>query len=237
MRIIFSLIILTIFPLYSFDLDPIGKSIREGVERYKRGDFGGALESFSEAEHKEKNDSRIFFDKGTAYFKLNDFKLAERYFDKAAANSDDKELKARALFNKGNAIYKQGDKRKAIDSYLEALEAKPDFAPARKNLELIRKEDSKKQQENNQESEDQEEENKQNQNDPKQGNNPKNEQKKKGRNQSKNGNQKEEQNQSGQESKKITKEEAQRILESARQDRVKRRQMQPTNSSNNEVFW
>ena len=130
--------------LSAFDVDPVGKSVKEGVERYKSQDFQGSLESFNQAETQVKEDERLSYNKGTSYYKLNDYKLALKYFEKSAL-SNDKDLKLRSLYNKGNTYAKLGDKKNAIKSYMEALNTNPEFLPARKNLELLTKKEDKDQ--------------------------------------------------------------------------------------------
>ena len=122
--------------LFAFDVDPIGKNVKEGVERYKAQNYQGSLDSFNQAESQGKEEDRLYFNKGTSYYKLNDYKVALKYFEKSAT-SEDKDLKLRSLYNKGNTYAKLGDKKNAIKSYMDALSANPDFLPARKNLEML----------------------------------------------------------------------------------------------------
>ena len=122
--------------LFAFDVDPIGKNVKEGVERYKAQNYQGSLDSFNQAESQGKEEDRLYFNKGTSYYKLKDYKLALKYFEKSAT-SEDKDLKLRSLYNKGNTYAKLGDKKNAIKSYMDALSANPDFLPARKNLEML----------------------------------------------------------------------------------------------------
>ncbi|MBK9502778.1 MAG: hypothetical protein IPO06_26065 [Leptospiraceae bacterium] len=64
------------FFLFAFDVDPVGKNVKEGVERYKAQNFQGSLDSFNQAESQGKEDDKLYFNKGTSYYKLNDYKLA-----------------------------------------------------------------------------------------------------------------------------------------------------------------
>jgi len=144
--------------ILSFDVDPVGKNVKEGVERYKAQNFQGSLDSFNQAESQGKEDDKLYFNKGTSYFKLNDYKLALKYFEKSAA-SDDKDLKLRSLYNKGNTYAKLGDKKNAIKAYMDALNTNPDFLPARKNLEMLTRKDNKDKQDQKQDNKDQNSEN------------------------------------------------------------------------------
>ena len=212
--------------IYSFDVDPVGKNIKEGVQKYKSGDFHGALDNFNHAEAKKEDDPRTLFNKGTAYYKLDDYKLALKYFEKAA-ETEDKTLKAKALYNKGNTYVKMGDKLNAVKAYSDTLSIAPEFAPARKNLELLRKKEEKKEndsQEKEKDDENEDEKDKQN------GKENQDKNKKKMKKEDSGETEKEE------ERKKLSKEEAERILNSTRQDNIKRRKY-IQNPPKNDVFW
>lgn len=213
--------------VYSFDVDPVGKNIKEGVQKYKSGDFHGALDNFNHAEAKKEDDPRTLFNKGTAYYKLDDYKLALKYFEKAA-DTEDKNLKAKALYNKGNTYVKMGDKLNAVKAYSETLSIAPEYAPARKNLELLRRKEEKKENESDSQEkekgeEGEEEKDKQNKKD---GNGKKKQMK----------DDSSEEGEKEQERKKLSKEEAERILNSTRQNSIKRRKY-IQNPQKNDVFW
>ncbi len=223
--------------ILSFDVDPVGKNVKEGVERYKAQNFQGSLDSFNQAESQGKEDDKLYFNKGTSYFKLNDYKLALKYFEKSAT-SDDKDLKLRSLYNKGNTYAKLGDKKNAIKAYMDALNTNPDFLPARKNLEMLTRKDNKDKQDQKQDNKDQnqESEEEKKENNPDKKNSPS---KNKKDSQS---NKKQEPQDNGEEkmkesNKPITKEEAERILESAKQNKINRKKMSQRPQERNEVFW
>ncbi len=223
--------------LAAFDVDPMGKNVKEGVERYKAQNFQGSLESFNQAESQAKEDDRLYFNKGTSYYKLNDYKLALKYFEKSAT-SEDKDLKLRSLYNKGNAYAKLGDKKNAIKSYMDALNANPDFLPARKNLEMLTRKENKDKQNKKQEGKDDNSENEEKKDNKEQDKkNPQSKDKKDSQS-----NKKQEPEDKGEDkikesNKPITKEEAERILESAKQNKINRKKMNERPQERNEVFW
>jgi tetratricopeptide (TPR) repeat protein len=214
--------------LFSFDIDPVGTNVKSGVKKYKSGDYYGSLENFQTAEKDLKDDSRLEFNKGNAYYKLNDFATSAKYFEKAS-QSEDPALKIRSLYNLGNANAKQGDKKTAIKNYLDALKIDPNFIPARQNLELLRRKEDPKQNQN--ENEQNEEENKQNSPNQPPSSNQNPSQNKKQQNSSDNSSEEQDQN------KKMTKSEAERILESSRQDNVKRRKLKERKPNYDPMFW
>jgi Ca-activated chloride channel family protein len=222
--------------LFAFDVDPVGKNVKEGVERYKEQNYQGSLDSFNQAESQAKEDDRLYFNKGTSYYKLNDYKLALKYFEKSAT-SDDKDLKLRSLYNKGNTYAKLGDKKNAIKSYMDALNANPDFLPARKNLEMLTRKESKDKQNQKQDNKDENSENEEKKdNQPDKKNSPSKDKK------DSQSNKKQEPEDKGEDkikesNKPITKEEAERILESAKQNKINRKKMNERPQERNEVFW
>ncbi len=215
--------------LFSFDVDPVGANVKSGVKKYKSGDYYGSLENFQTAEKDLKDDSRLEFNKGNAYYKLNDFATSAKHFEKAS-HSEDPALKIRSLYNLGNANAKQGDKKTAIKNYLDALKIDPNFTPARQNLELLRKKEDPKQNQNENEQNEGEEDKQNPQNQPpsSQQNSSKSQKKQDSSNTSP-----EEQEQN----KKMTKAEAERILESSRQDNVKRRKLKERKPNYDPMFW
>ncbi|MCB1192504.1 MAG: tetratricopeptide repeat protein [Leptospiraceae bacterium] len=227
-------------PISAFDIDPVGNQVEEGISKYKSQKYKESLDNFKAAEQKlEKEDEKLAYNKGTSYYKLKNYDLALKQFEKSSL-SDNKELKVKSLFNKGNSFYQMGDKRNAIKSFLQAIKIDPEFEPARKNLELMQKieqqnqKNAKQQEEegensqslNNQDNSDSQEDSDQNKQKGMQGKPSENEDDKQ---------QSESENQP-QKQKELTKEEAERILESARQRDVKRK-LHKGKNSRNEVFW
>jgi Ca-activated chloride channel family protein len=221
-KIILIIIYIITIDIYSFDVDPIGNSVKDGVKNFKEGNFPNSLEKFNKAETGIPDDKRISFNKGTAYYKLGDYKSALNQFEKSAGSSDDPQLKVKSLYNMGNTHLKLGDKVSAIRSYLDAITVDPNFEPAKKNLDLLQRVEEKK---------NKEEENK-----------GKGEEREEEGNDQKKSISKEQEGDSNKKSdlpknEKMSREEAERILESARQDKIKRRKAQSKRSDRNEIFW
>jgi len=124
------------FSLHAVELDPDGNKVKRGVNDYKEGKFESSLNEFRSVE--KKNDPRLDFNQGTAYYKLGEYDKAIEKFSNSL-KTQDKELRKKALHNLGNSYYKQGNKRKAAESYIESLKVDPDYLPPRKNLEILNK--------------------------------------------------------------------------------------------------
>lgn len=207
-------------PSRAIDVDPVGNKVKEGVKNYRDGNFPKALDSFQKAGDGIPEDKRVYFNKGTALYKMGDYKSALSEFEKSASTKDDPDLKARSLYNMGNTYYKMGDKISAIKSYLDSLNVSPDFEPSKKNLELIQREEQNKDKKENQSKDENDKEN--NEKNSSRDNSPTD---------------KESSPEEMPKNEKMKREEAERILESARQDKIKRRKMQNRRPDRNEIFW
>ena len=134
------------------------------------GAYDQALEGFAERQTERPDDPELNLNVGAAHYKLDDFESADSQFYRAAAIGDD-ELRSHALYNLGNSAYRQGKLEDAIDFYRASLEANPDDVDAKFNLEFVREELMRRQQQNqggqnrneNEDQEDQEEQEEQQQ--------------------------------------------------------------------------
>jgi Ca-activated chloride channel homolog len=218
MRVILVFMILLPFALNGIDFDPVGKHVKEGNQRFSRGDFKGSLENFQKAEpYVKEGDPRIQFNKGNSFYKLNDYDEAISHFEKTASESSDPLIRSRSNYNIGNTLFKKGDKQNAIKSYLKAIQDDPNFVEAKKNLELIQNED----------------ENKKNQKNNKDNSRQDNQEESFPQDQELGGEEEKKQNRKTE----MTKEEAERILENARKDQIKRRKNQSRRQERYEIFW
>lgn len=125
-------------PIWSVELDPGGNRTEEGVEHFQKQEYVEALREFQKAQSYLGEEPRGDFNRGTAEYKIGDYGRAEKSFRKAT-EAEDSSLKAKAFFNLGNTYARMGDKKKAAMSYIEALKNDPNLEQARKNLELLRK--------------------------------------------------------------------------------------------------
>ena len=111
------------------------------------GAYDQALEGFAERQTERPDDPELNLNVGAAHYKLDDFESADSQFYRAAAIGDD-ELRSHALYNLGNSAYRQGKLEDAIDFYRASLEANPDDVDAKFNLEFVREELMRRQQQN-----------------------------------------------------------------------------------------
>ena len=114
-------------------------------DAFDAGDYAQALEGFVDRQTRQPDDPELSLNVGATHFKLNDFESADAQFYRAAAIGDD-ELRAQALYNLGNSAFRQSKLGEAIDFYMASLEANPDDVDTKFNLEFVREELKKQQQ-------------------------------------------------------------------------------------------
>lgn len=210
-----ALIYILHFPVYGIEIDPEGAAVKRGLQEYQEGKFSEALDEY---ESIQKEDPRLDFNKGTAWYKQGNYEEAIRSFKKSLDQAKEKELIEKNLYNLGNSYYRAGDTRESARHYAETLKQNPEHEQARKNLEIIKK--IRNQQKQNQ-----------------QKNDPQDNQDKK------DGNNRENPGESGQNDKKgekrgdSTREEIKKMLESGEHERIKRKKNRPEYGKESRIFW
>ncbi|MBV9672827.1 MAG: VWA domain-containing protein [Verrucomicrobia bacterium] len=117
------------------------------LDHYNHGDYTGALDLLR-SQLKEDQDSAILnFNAGDAAFRLKKYDQAFESYAKAM-NSQDPDLREKAFYNAGNALFVQGNNTRDIErklsryydaryQYGQALDINPQDEQARKNLSLL----------------------------------------------------------------------------------------------------
>jgi Ca-activated chloride channel family protein len=116
-------------------------------EAWDAGAYDQALRGFADHLTERPDDPELSLNVGAAHYKLNDLEAADSQFYRAAAIGDD-ELRAQALYNLGNSAYRQNRLEDAVDFYMASLEANPADLDAKFNLEFVREEMRRRQQQN-----------------------------------------------------------------------------------------
>lgn len=160
MAVKLSIILMFIFSINAMAgwLDPFSDKVSEGNNLFKEKKYGEARRSYSEAEKdasSAEERKRLSFNKGDAdYMSGNNGSAMNEYRD--ALTSEDPEVRKKGYFNLGNSLLKEGKKREAAESYMNALKIDPGYEKAKKNIEYIlkHKNDKNRQQDNRQKSRD-----------------------------------------------------------------------------------
>jgi len=137
--ILFLLLMQTI-DLKAWELDPGGNMIKEGVRLYEEKSYSESETKFKEAEEYFKEDPRLKFNQADIDFKKGNYAESIKKNNEVIQNpSTDNQLKAKALYNNGNAYFKLKDLKSAQKYYEETLSLTPEHEGAKKNLELLHK--------------------------------------------------------------------------------------------------
>lgn len=113
-------------------------TLAEGDAAYRVGDYGKAVELFTELSMERPTDADVYDRLGAARYRKGDYEGAARAWDNAAQLRGKGDVKD--LYNSGNAHYKAGQLEKARERYDAVLNRDPKDEQARKNLELLQKE-------------------------------------------------------------------------------------------------
>jgi len=205
------------------------KKGRRGNALYEKEAYSDAAHLYQEALADVQEDganiihSRLLNNLGAALFRQGDFEQATAAFASSVRMSTENTDAVRALYNAGNAAAMQKNLKQALNSYQRALLADPDNEDAKYNYEFVKrqmedqeknqdkKQDKNKDQKQNQDPQQNQDQNKENQDQDQQQQN---------QDQNPNQDQKQDPQQSEQkpDPERLSKEEAQRILQAMEND-------------------
>ena len=149
------LILLTLGTFFSVIAQSERKMTRNGNTNYETGNFIDAEINYKKALEKNSDLLEAQFNLGDALVKQERFDEALESFEKVCASTEDLNLKANALHNKGNVLLSQQDLEGAIESYKDALRINPKDNETRYNYTYVKKllDEQQQQQQQNQDQE------------------------------------------------------------------------------------
>jgi Ca-activated chloride channel family protein len=191
--------------------------VNGGNDLYKDQKYGDAEVNYRKALEKEQGLLQGKFNLGNALYKQGKFDEAVKEYDNVLEKTGTKDLKAESHFNVGNSLMKQQKYQEAAQSYIESLKLDPNDQDAKYNLSYalrMLRQQQQQQQQQNKDKKNQDKKQDQNKNDQQQ-QNQQDQQKKQQQNQQQNQQQKQDQAQqrAGQQEKKMSKADAERILD------------------------
>lgn len=212
--------IITSFFIYLILLTAVGLAQPDrnlnntGVDKYKEGDFFEAEQNFKKALESAPESFVANFNLGDALYKQEKYEDAINHFQSSLNDAQNDLAKAKVHHNIGNALLKSNKIKESIEAYQTALKHNPDDADTKYNLSyalsLLNNED---QQQNNEQDEQQQDENQNNQDEQQQNND---DQKNDQQNQPQDQESRQENKQQQQQEEKISKQDAERILDALR---------------------
>ena len=201
----------------------------KGVDLYKEGKFADSEVDFKKGTLKEPKNFETNFNLGDAYYKQGRYDDAIKSYRSALTETENKEQKAKVYHNIGNSLLKDKKIKPSIEAYKNSLKLNPRDEETKYNLSyalsLLKNQNQQQRNQNNKNNKNNKDQNKdQNQN--------KNQNKDKNQNKKKNQNQNNEQNKPPEnqtakqdnlkqmEKNKLTKEEANRILDALKNNEI-----------------
>ncbi len=138
------------------------KMTRKGNTQYETGNFVDAEINYKKALEKNGDLLEAQFNLGDALVKQERYDEALASFENVSSLTDDKNLKANALHNKGNVLLSKQDLEGALESYKASLRIDPKDNETRYNYAFVKKqlEQQQQQEQEQQQNEDNKEENK-----------------------------------------------------------------------------
>jgi tetratricopeptide (TPR) repeat protein len=219
-HIILALIVL--IPIFSFAQKNPNDHISKGNSLYDEGKFGEAEVSYKDGQTEGADPFISGFNLGDALFKQERFEEAATAFQALPNLTEDKEQKAAAYHNLGNSFIKAEKFQEGVDAYKQSLRNNPKDLETKYNLAyakrmLQQQQEQEQKQDQNKDKEEQQKNQDQKQNQEKQEKEDE-EQKDNKQQQQQEKQQKQEDQQKELEENKISKEDAERMLDALNQD-------------------
>ena len=187
------------------------KYIRQGNREYNKEKYEESEVSYRRAEEENNRMPEISFNIGDALYKQGKYEESAKQFANNVAKTEDKDKKAAGLYNLGNSLLQAGKLEESIASYKESLKLKPNNPEAKYNLayaqNLLKEQEQEQQQQDQNNNQDNNQNQDENQNQQNQDNQDQN-------------NENQNQNQQ-QDEQSISKEDAERLLNSLANDERK----------------
>jgi tetratricopeptide (TPR) repeat protein len=122
-----------------------------GNSAFDAGNYETALTEYEKASVNDPESAYIYFNRGTVFFKTEEYEKAKESFEQAALKSEDLQLESLSYFNLGNTALKSAERKiqdnleeavagfeDSINMYRRSLELDPQFDDAAHNLEVAR---------------------------------------------------------------------------------------------------
>ncbi len=214
------LIIITVFfaDIYLFSQSE-RKLNNDGVDLYNQKKYSEAELNFRKAIEKNPNSVPSKFNLGNSYYKQEKFDESAKNYQELLQKTEDKELKSKIYHNIGNSLLKSNKIEQSVEAYKNALKLNPNDLDTKYNLSyalslLKNNQQNQNQQNQNNKNQDKNKEQQQQQN---QNQNEENKDKEKQQNQNEQQqNQQQQEKQQQQSEAKISKDQAEKILEALR---------------------
>jgi Ca-activated chloride channel family protein len=115
-------------------------TVKKGSDLYAQEKYDEALNAFVDGQIEQPEDARLKYNIASSKYMMKNYEEALKGYLDIAATARDARLEEKALFNAGNTLYRQGKLEEAIEYYKKALALAPEDKDAQQNLEFVREE-------------------------------------------------------------------------------------------------
>lgn len=192
-------------------------SVNKGVDLYNKKKFVDSEVEFKKGLEKSPKNFQANFNLGDSYYKQGKYKEALKAYGAALSNTDNKKLKSLTYHNIGNSLIKSDKIKESIGAYINSLKLDPNDMATKYNLsyalDMLKNRKKNQKNKNDKNKNNKNNQNKKDQNQSKNNKNKKDQNKENQNQQQKKNQQKKQENrQNQQEPNKISKQQAQAIL-------------------------
>jgi Ca-activated chloride channel family protein len=144
----FFLLLIFIFIIIIFSsrsyADSLYSRMQQGDSLYNEEKFDEALNLFVDAQIEAPENIKLKYNIASSHYKMKNYEEAVKGYLDVASAAQDAKVEETALYNIGNAMYRQGKLQEAVEYYNKAIELDPEDKDAQHNLEFVREEIKKK---------------------------------------------------------------------------------------------
>lgn len=163
-----SISLLVFFFFAGFSFAQSNRSIlNQGVDKYEEKKYTDAEIDFRKVVENSPKSFEANFNLGTSYYKQEKYDAAIKSFTSSLESAEDNNSKAKVYHNIGNSLLKSNKIQESVEAYKNALKFNPDDADTKYNLsyalELLKNKDKNQQNKNDQNKNDQNNQDKQQQ--------------------------------------------------------------------------
>jgi Ca-activated chloride channel family protein len=124
--------------------DSLYSGMQQGDSLYNEEKFDEALNLFVDAQIEAPENIKLKYNIASSHYKMKNYEEAVKGYLDVAAAAQDVKIEETALYNVGNAMYRQGKLQEAVEYYKKAIELNSEDKDAQHNLEFVREEIKKK---------------------------------------------------------------------------------------------
>ncbi len=143
------------------------RTLNEGVDKYEEKKYSDAEVDFRKVVENAPKNFEANFNLGTSYYKQEKYDDAIKSFASAFENAKDNESRAKSYYNIGNSLLKSNKLEQSVEAYKNALKFNPNDQDTKYNLsyalEMLKNKDQNKDDKNQNDKNDQKKDDQKNQ--------------------------------------------------------------------------